>query len=220
MKFKLILLFFIVPTLVFSQTNFNQYFSDHSLRFDYLLGGNKTDEKVFPVQMKQEPYWAGSKTNLVDWFNYGNYRFRVFDLKTDSLLFSKGFSSLFDEWQSTAEAKKIEKTFYQSAIFPFPKQKIRLEIDARQRDGQFTNIYVTEIDPESYFILNEPPAKYETTEIVKNGKPENKVDIVILAEGYTSAEMEKFIPRIHKANTPPIAAIGTAEKISKACFTE
>ena len=32
--------------------------------------------------------------------------------------------------------------------------------------------------------------------------------------------MEKFIPRSHKAKTPPMAAIGTAEKIRSACFTE
>jgi len=36
----------------------------------------------------------------------------------------------------------------------------------------------------------------------------------------TPAEMEKFIPLNHNANTPPIADIGTAEKIRKVCTTE
>jgi hypothetical protein len=162
------------------------------MRYDFLLGGNSNEEKVYPEQIKKEQFWAGSKSNLVDQLNYGNYRFRIFDEKSDSLIFSKGFSTLFEEWQSTAEAKKTDKTFYQTAIFPFPKRKIRLEIDSRQREGNFKTIFKTEIEPDNYFILNEIPNKFEIFEIQNNGKPENKVDVVILAEGYTVTEMEKF----------------------------
>ena len=192
MKLKFLFLILIFPAISNSQIDFNKYFRNESLRFDFLLGGNSSEEKVYREQIKKEPFWAGSKKNLTDPFNYGNYRFSVFDEKSDSLLFSKGFSTLFEEWQSTAEAKESDKTFYQSAIFPFPKRKIRLEIDSRQRDGNFKTIYKTEINPDNYFILNETPIQFETFEILKNGKPENKVDIVILAEGYTALEMEKF----------------------------
>ena len=192
MKLKFLFLILIFPAISNSQIDFNTYFRNESMRFDFLLGGNSREEKVYREQIKKEPFWAGSKKNLTDPFNYGNYRFSVFDEKSDSLLFSKGFSTLFEEWQSTAEAKESDKTFYQSAIFPFPKRKIRLEIDSRQRDGNFKTIYQTEINPDNYFILNETPIQFETFEILKNGKPENKVDIVILAEGYTALEMEKF----------------------------
>jgi len=192
MKLKLLFFILFIPAFSYSQIDFNQYFRNESMRFDFLIGGNSKEERVYPEQIKKEPFWAGSKKNLVDPFNYGNYRFRIFDIKTDSLLFSKGFSTLFEEWQSTAEAKEIDKTFYQTAIFPFPKRKIRLEIDSRQWQGNFKNIYKTEINPDNYFILNEMPEQFENYEVLNNGKPENKVDIVILAEGYTLAEMGKF----------------------------
>ena len=192
MKIKLLILAIILPVLGFSQIKFEHYFQNQSLRFDFLLGGNAKEEKVYFQQMKKEPFWAGSKTNLTDVFNYGNFRFRVFNLKSDSLLYSKGFSTLFEEWQSTAEAREIDKTFYQTAVFPFPKQKVRLEIDARQWNGSFKNIFKTEIDPKSYFILDEKPVQYESFDVVIHGKPENKVDLVILAEGYTEKELEKF----------------------------
>jgi len=192
MKLKFLFLILIFPAISNSQIDFNKYFRNESLRFDFLLGGNSSEEKVYREQIKKEPFWAGSKKNLTDPFNYGNYRFSVFDKKSDSLLFSKGFSTLFEEWQSTAEAKESDKTFYQSAIFPFPKRTIRLEIDSRQRDGNFKTIYKTELNPDNYFILNETPIQFETFEILNHGKPENKVDIVILAEGYTALEMEKF----------------------------
>ena len=103
--------------------------------------------------MKQEPHWAGSLKNLKDVFNYGTYRFKVYDAATDKLLFSKGFCTLFQEWQTTAEAKKINKTFYQAVIFPYPREKVRLSIEARQWEGDFKILYETEIDPDDYFIL-------------------------------------------------------------------
>ncbi len=192
MRLMIIAFLALFPLFSFPQINYNKYFKNTSLRFDFQLGGNNKEVKVYPVQIKQEPIWAGTRTNLIDPFNFGSYRYRVFDLKSDSLIFSKGFSTLFQEWQTTAEAKIKDKTFYQAAIFPFPKRMVRLEIDARQWEGDFKTIYQTQIDPDNYFILQEKPASYETVEILKNGKPENKVDIVILAEGYTENEMKKF----------------------------
>jgi hypothetical protein len=193
MKRKILFILLTFPIYISAQVNFNKYFIEKSLRFDFLLGGNSKEEKVYPVQIKQEPYWAGSQKNLIESFNYGSYRFRVFDLKTDSLIFSKGFSTLFQEWQTTTNAKNCDKTFYQAAIFPFPKNKIRLEIDARQWEGNFKTIFKTEIDPKNYFILKETPAPFKTIEIINNGLPQNKVDLVILAEGYTNLEMDKFV---------------------------
>lgn len=193
MKLKIILILFCLPLFTFAQIDFNQYFKNKSLRFDFLLGGNNKEVKVFPEQIKQEPYWAGSKTHLIDPFGYGTYRFRVFDLKSNQLVFSKGFCTLFQEWQTTPDAKQTDKTFYQAAIFPFPKNKVRLEIDARQWEGSFKTIYQTVINPDNYFILNETVKPFKTVDILDNGKPEKKVDLVILAEGYTISEMDKFV---------------------------
>ena len=192
MKLNILTLFLIIPLLSFSQIDYNKYFRTNSLRFDFMLGGNKTEVQVYPVQMKKEPFWGGSKKSLIDIFNYGSYRFRVFDAKSDSLIFSKGFSTLFQEWQTTPEAKITNRSFYQSVIFPFPKRNIKLLIEARQFDGNFNIIYSNEIDPDDYFILDEKPTEFETNKILKNGNPEVKVDIVVLAEGYTVQEKEKF----------------------------
>jgi hypothetical protein len=193
MKLKFVFILLTLPFFTLSQVNYNSYFKNKSLRFDFLLGGNNKEVVVYPQEMKQEPFWAGSKTNLIDPFNYGSYRFRVFDLKSDSLIFSKGFSTLFQEWQTTAEAKTTNKTYYQAAIFPFPRNNVRLEIEARQWNGTFKTLYTTEINPKDYFILKEQNKGFESIDIINNGKSENKVDLVILAEGYTASEKEKFI---------------------------
>ncbi len=193
MKLKIILIVLIFPLLAAGKPGFNKYFNTKALRFDFLLGGDADNVTVYPQQIKQEPYWSGSRKNLISPFNYGTYRFRLFDTETNTLIFSKGFSTLFQEWQTTAEAKQTHKTFYQAAIFPFPKKKVRLKIDARQWEGNFKTIFTTEIDPENYFILKEKPFEHETKVILENGRPDKKVDIAILAEGYKKSEMDKFI---------------------------
>jgi len=201
MKRVILSLLICLPALVNAQINFNDYFKNKSFRFDFLLGGNNKEVFVYPQQMKEEPFWAGNKTNLVDPFDYGSYRFRVFDLKSDSLIFSKGFSTLFQEWQTTAEAKQISRTYYQAAIFPFPKKEIRLEIDARQWDGNFKTIYQTNIDPKNYFILKEDVPEYETFEIQNSGETDKKVDLVVLAEGYLKGEKQKFLDDVKRVTS-------------------
>ena len=193
MKLQFILILCLFPFFAEARGNYPAWFQDKSLRFDFLLGGNAGEVTVYPLQMKEEPYWGGSKTNLIDPFGYGSYRYRLFDEESGLLIFSKGFSTLFQEWQTTPEAKNADKTFYQAAIFPYPRKTVRLEIDARQRNGRFVNLYKTVIDPGDYFILQESPARFPAENILNNGPSEKKVDIVILAEGYTLEEMDKFL---------------------------
>ena len=172
---------------------FHDFFREQTFRYDFLLGGDCKTTEIYPQQMKLEPYWGGSKNNLIDPFDFGNFRIRVFDEATGQLIFSKGFCPLFMEWQTTEEAKHAKRTFYQSAIIPFPKKKIKLEIEQRQWNGGFSVIHSVLVDPDDYYILRESPKEYETKKIWASGKSEKCVDLVFLAEGYTTNEMDKFL---------------------------
>ena len=193
-----IYLFTFISTLLQAQTNYYKFFNDSILRIDYTIGGNFETTEIFPGQMKKEPFYSGSRKNLIDTKNYGTFRYRIFDKKSGKLLFSKGFCDLFQEWQTTKEAKTIKRSFYQSAILPFPKNEIQFTIDQRKRDGNFIRIYSTDINPKDYSILNENSQKYKSKIIIKNGSPKKKVDLVFLAEGYTEKEMGKFINDVHR----------------------
>jgi hypothetical protein len=81
--------------------------------------------------MLEGSVWGGSKTFLTDDLNYGTYRFRVFDNASNTLLFSNGFATLFQEWQTMEEAKNINRIFYQAIFFPYPKKKVQLTIEHR-----------------------------------------------------------------------------------------
>jgi hypothetical protein len=172
-------------------TDFDKYFSDKVLRFDFMLAGNSNNTVVYPVGMKEEPYWSGSKTSTKDIFNFGNFKYEVFDAAEDILIYSKGFSTLYQEWQTTAEAKTMERSFYEVATMPFPKNKVRFVISIRQKNG-FTKLYETIIDPADYFIRKEKPVSAAVTRIYGEMDPGKAVDLAFIAEGYTAEEMDKF----------------------------
>ncbi len=182
----------IIPILSSAQTVFESYFIDKTMRFDFHLAGNDTTTEVFPSAIKEEPFWGGSLTNLVDSFNYGNFKYEIFDAATNKLIYSRGFCTLFQEWQTTAEAKKIKRSFYEVATFPYPKSKINFVLSIRGRNGIFTKLYETVIDPTNYFIIKEVTENVTVTKIVDSGDPHTSLDLVFLSEGYTKEEMNKF----------------------------
>jgi hypothetical protein len=192
MKRGIFFLLAVISVQLNAQINFDDYFINKTLRFDFFFAGNSSKTEVFPSEMKEEPYWGGSLVNLTDRFNYGNFRYMVYDLNSGTLIYSKGFCTLFQEWQTTAEAKKINRSFHEVATFPFPKNKVRFEIDIRGRDGLFTQLYDTEIDPANYFIRREKPVDVSFSKISGSTDPHKALDIAVIAEGYTKDQMEKF----------------------------
>jgi len=192
MKKHLLMLFALLPMMAWAQ--FDQYFTDASLRVDYALTGNRTETTFSLVEMIREPYWSGSKTNLIDSLEFGNYIVRVYEAGTDNLLFSKGYQNLYGEWQTTAEALKITKTFEESVVVPFPKVKIDIVLTYKNWDGKLIEGMRFSVSPDDYFIRNYNNLNLPVYEAWIGNKDYTKaVDIVILPEGYTQAEMGKFI---------------------------
>ncbi len=180
------------------QANFEKYFTDKVLRFDFMLAGNSQKTLVYPVGMKEEQLYGGSHENLIDPFDYGNFKYEVFDAAENSLIYSRGFSTLFQEWQTTAEAKTIERSFYEVATMPFPKNRVRFVLSLRERSGIFSKLYETVIDPTDYYIRKEKPVNAAITKIYGPGDPQKCVDLAFVAEGYTADEMGKFRDDVKK----------------------
>ena len=189
-----LVLFFFGNSIIAShgQVEFSDYFTEQSLRIDYMLTGNASGTILTLDQFKIEPYWGGPEKNTLSPFNYGEFKIEVYDQETKKLIFAKGFCTLFQEWQTTAEAKKMSRTFYQVNRIPFPKNTILLKISKRETANTFITLLETNLDPQNYFILNEKPFPFPVEVILENGDPAHKVDLVFLPEGYTNEEMQDF----------------------------
>lgn len=191
MKYVLVLTLLLSAALS-AQSEFEKYFTDKTLRFDYYETGNKDTEMFSFAQCKEEKYWGGSKTILIDTVNYGNYQFVVKDYRTGEPIYSRGYSTLFQEWQTTEEAKTITKTFSGTVTFPYPKDLVVVELYKRDKKNNFTKRYQQIIDPASYFIKKEHNYSFPNIEVHKAGDPAVCYDIVLLPEGYTKDEMSQF----------------------------
>ena len=196
MRHILFLLALLIPAAATrAQVNFDSWFSDRTMRVDYHHVGTKGEERITLDQVYGEGVWAGSKVNLVDTLDMGMYMLRVFDLRTGMLLYSRGYSSVFNEWQSTGEAgRDVWKTFHESVRLPFPKRSIQLTITRRDRFLVFQPVFTTVIDPAntSRIIEWKPEQPLEIVKLAENGDVHEKVDIVIVGDGYTKGEMAKF----------------------------
>jgi IgA peptidase M64/peptidase M64-like protein len=188
-------IFFLLSNHLYSQENFEKYFTDATLRIDYSHTGDATKETEAIVQMYQYGTWAGSVVNLVDTLNYGAYYYKVLDQKSGTLIYSKGFDSYFKEYQtSTPAIGGTVKTFYESAILPYPKNKIVFLLEKRDKKNLFHEIFRAQIDPADNSISKNAAtdSSVRVYEAVMNGDPHKMIDIAIIAEGYTEQENEKF----------------------------
>jgi hypothetical protein len=190
MKTILIVLFSFLTLNVFS--DFYNYFELKTLRLDYFRTGNFETEIISIDELIEEPHWGGSKTNLIDVFDYGNHKFEVYDLATETLIFSNTSSSLFSEWQTTAEAKETWRSFSETIIFPYPKQKVFLVFYTRNYQNEWVEKFSYHIDPTSIFISRERKAVYPVFQAHISNDSWNALDVVFLPEGYTQSEMDKF----------------------------
>jgi len=192
MKKSLILLLALLPCVAWAQ--FDNYFEESSLRVDYVLTGDNKTTTYSVNEFIHEPYWSGSTTNLIDDLEFGNYIVRVYEAGTDHLLFSKGYQNLFGEWQTTPEALKLTKSFDESVVVPFPKVKIDIAFFYKTWEGELKEGMRLTVSPDDYFIRDYNNLGLPVYDAWIGNKDVTKaVDIVILPEGYTQAEMGKFI---------------------------
>lgn len=189
---KLYLLILLLVSNAFAQENFSNYFFNKVLRFDYYHVGNNNSEQIIFDELIEEAIWGGTKLNLVDTLNLGNYKVVILD-EENRTIYSRGFSTLFNEWQRTKEAKELTRAFSGTVIFPYPKDSVTLKLFTRDKKNNFKEIYSLEINPDNYFIRKGNDEKYETEKIKYSGKPSEKYDIVFIPEGYRVEDMDKFI---------------------------
>ena len=183
------------PAPLPSGSSFDRVFTTDTMRVDYFhTGGPKAGETIALDRVVNDGPWAGSRTQLVDPTDLGPYRFEVRDKATGTLLYSRGFASVYGEWETTSEQKTAHRTFHESLRFPWPKGPVAITLSKRRADNSFSSIWTTEVDPQSRLVDRAPlthPAGLVWPVFV-NGTPADKVDLLVIGEGYTAAEMPKF----------------------------
>ncbi len=164
------------------------------MRLDYFHSGNATQEMFSLDRVVLEPLpWPGDLKKTIDDSNLGKYFFEVRDRATGKVLYSRGFASVYGEWETTAEAQKLNRTFSESLRFPAPDAPVHIVLKERDKQNSFREVWATDLDPKDKFIdRSQPPSPGKLIELQKSGDPAAKVDFLILGDGYTAAELPKF----------------------------
>jgi hypothetical protein len=164
-----------------------------TLRLDYFHTGSAEDEVFSLDQVVLEGPWPGNPHRPLDDLNLGKYRFEVIDPATQRVVFSRGFASIYGEWETTEEARHIHRTFHESLRFPEPPGPVQVVVKKRGPDGLFREAWSVPVDPADGTIdRTGPPPSDDVWAVLESGPPAEKVDLVLLGDGYTEAEMEKW----------------------------
>ncbi|HEX5874708.1 MAG TPA: M64 family metallopeptidase [Pyrinomonadaceae bacterium] len=168
--------------------------AQQTMRLDYYHTGDATQEVFSIDRVVIEPLpWPGNPAQAIDSSNLGKYIFEIRDQKTNNLLYSRGFASIYGEWETTDEAKSMKRTFQESLRFPAPAAPVNVILKKRDAKNVFQDLWTTTIDPADMFVdRSKPVSPAPLVTIQKTGEPETKVDFLILGDGYTAAEAKKF----------------------------
>ena len=190
----LLIALLIAATTTRSQVRFEDYFEDQTLRLDYTLSGNHSEQVISLAGMKQTPGWYGRRVNLSKLALEGNGQLFVTDTLGRDTLYCQSFSTLFQEWQTYEEATQLWRSFEHTMLIPMPKQDVdvtlRLTDTHRRERARLTHrVRTSDILVERLGSKGIEPWRY-----VRRGSFQGHcINVAIVAEGYTEEEMDTFL---------------------------
>jgi hypothetical protein len=164
-----------------------------TMRVDYYHTGNDKEERFSLDRIVVEPLpWPGNGSKPIDSTDRGKYFFEVID-DGNRVIYSRGFSPIYGEWETTAEARRMNRTFSESLRFPAVARPARISLKKRDARNTFREIWTFVLDPASKFI--EKDVRLPAGPLIRIrdiGDPAEKLDLLILGDGYTASERAKF----------------------------
>jgi hypothetical protein len=156
--------------------------------------GNALSDQYALERVLIEPLpWPGDLSQAIDNTNRGNNMVEVVDAKTGDLLYSRGFSTIFSEWRTTDEANKMNRGFHESVRFPKFDKPVRVRVLKRDERNQFSVVWSVDVDASAQDVVKaQAPAPARPIPIRVNGPSPAKVDLLVMGDGYTAADMKKF----------------------------
>ncbi len=179
---------------------FNKFFLNKTLRIDYIFSGNAKQQYISIDELSQLPVWAGRQQHLADLILSGNGEIEMRDLTSKEIIYRNSFSTLFQEWLTMEEAQKVSKSFEGTFLLPYPLNPVEIKILLKDNRGKETAYLKHIVDPNDILIRKRgekhvTPHKY----ILQSGTPKDRIDIVILGEGYREEEINLFYDDAFKA---------------------
>jgi hypothetical protein len=163
-----------------------------TLRVDYLHAGGPKGETIALDAVVSEGEWAGSRTQLIDTTNLGKYIFEVIDRSSNRVIYSRGFATIYGEWETTPEFRARDRTFHESLRFPQPNMPVRIVIKKRDLQNMFHPFWESDVDPRAAIAASLPLPSSSISILFESGPPSRKVDLLLISDGYSPSQAAAF----------------------------
>ncbi len=182
-------MFFALATLLFCMVLNAR---EKTLRVDYIFSGTAKASEISLDRMYSFDGWAGRRINLDKVPVKGNGQISMTDLETGKVIYMLPFSTLFQEWQTSEESTMVRKSFENTFLLPMPSGRAMVKVELYDFKGNVSASLKHIVDPSDILIRDLKPTAPEHRYILKSGDPSEKIDVAVVAEGYTAGEMDKF----------------------------
>ncbi len=108
---------------------FEEWFEDKTLRLDYVFAGDASRQELYVDQLSQLPRWFGRRTRLAELPLAGNGQITVRAHRSQQVIYRHAFSTLFQEWLATDEAKHVRRSFENVFLVPFPRDTVDVTVE-------------------------------------------------------------------------------------------
>ena len=127
MKKTLIISVLLLSVIITNAQKFEDYFEDRTLRLDYIFAGSNILHNIYVDELVSIPHWYGRRQRLSELPLKGNGQITMRSKTDGTVIYRHSFSTLFQEWLATAEAKRVQKSFENVFLVPYPKDSIEIK---------------------------------------------------------------------------------------------
>ena len=131
---------------------FDTFFRDSTLRLDYIFAGDAASQAIYVDGQALMPRWHGRRTRLGELPLGGNGQITMKDRQSGEVIYRHSFSTLFQEWLLTPEAKTVAKSFENVFLVPCPKRTADVTIELRDSHNRVTASLTHAVDPGDILI--------------------------------------------------------------------
>ena len=199
-RIYLVAMFMVLFFASISAIDFDEYFADATLRLDYSFAGDAKSQEIYLDQLSRLPRWWGRRHRLDEVPVAGDGTITMRDHRSGKVIYMHSFSSLFQEWISTTEAKMVRKSMENVFLVPMPLDTTDVTIELRDPHHKTTCSLTHKVIPSDILIARKGE-RVVTPFITLQAAADTLhcIHIAYVAEGYTVDEMPQFLEHCREA---------------------
>ena len=179
---------------------FEDDFEDRTLRLDYTFAGDDMQTAIYVDELVSLPHWYGKHHHLDEVPLRGNGQVIMRRHNSDTVIFRHSFSTLFQEWLATEEAKHTQKSFENVFLVPFPKDTVDITVELYDNHDRTAVSMTHTVVPSDILIRRAGERSITPYEVLHQASDTSRcIHIAFVAEGYTADEIDHYLSDCRKA---------------------